>query len=155
QKRLDAGLIIEIDVTRAKLQLSRTRSQLLEQQQQAHNALDSLVLLLGLPVGGQPELTDSITYNYTPVDEAKPLRTGLERRPALAQTRLQQADADVQLALAQTRRKPTADVRFTLSSLRFTLPGGGGIANVLTSLLGLRVSVPMKERALQENIAQA
>jgi outer membrane protein TolC len=155
QKRLDAGLIIEIDVTRAKLQLSRTRSQLLEQQQQAHNALDSLVLLLGLPVGAQPELTDTITYHYTPVDEATAIRTALERRPELAQSRLQQADAEVQLALTQTRRKPKADVRFNLSSLGFTLLGGGGIANVLTSLLGLRVSVPMKERALTENIAQA
>ena len=33
--------------------------------------------------------------------------------------------------------------------------GGGGLANVLTSLLGLRVNVPVKERALQENVAQA
>lgn len=155
QKRLDAGLITEIDVTRAKLQLSSTRGRLLTQQQAYRNALDALVLVLGLPVGAQPELGDTIKYAYTPADEAMAIRTALERRPELGLVRLRQADAEVQLALAQTRKKPRADVRFNLSSLGFTLLGGGGIANVLTSLLGLRVNVPMKERALQENVAQA
>ena len=61
----------------------------------------------------------------------------------------------MQLALAETRKKPQADVHFNFSSLGFALFGGGGIANVLTSLLGLHVSVPMKEKALQENVAQA
>ena len=61
----------------------------------------------------------------------------------------------MQLALAETRKKPQADVHFNFSSLGFALFGGGGIANVLTSLLGLHVSVPMKEKTLQENVAQA
>jgi outer membrane protein TolC len=155
QKRLDAGLITEIDVTRAKLRLSETRSRLLSQQQSFRSALDALVLVLGLPVGAQPELTDTISFTYRPIDEATAIQTALERRPELALLRLRQADSEVQLALAQTRRKPRADMRFNLSSLGFTLFGGGGITNVLTSLLGLRVSVPVKERALQENVAQA
>jgi outer membrane protein TolC len=155
QKRLDAGLITEIDVTRAKLQLSSTREQFLNQQQSYRNALDSLVLVLGLPVGAQPELTDTISYNYMSTDEATAIQTALARRPDLGVIRLRQADGDVQVALAHTRKKPQADMRFNLSSLGFTLFGGGGITNVLTSLLGLRVNVPVKERALQENVAQA
>jgi outer membrane protein len=155
QKRLDAGLIIEIDVTRAKLQLSSTRERLLSQQQAYRNALDALVLILGLPVGAQPQLTDTISYNYAPIDEATAITTALERRPELSQIRLQQTDAEVQVALAQTRKKPRADVRFNLASLGFSLFGGGGITNILTSLLGLNVSVPVKEKPLQEAVAQA
>jgi outer membrane protein TolC len=155
QKKLDAGLIIEIELTRAQLQLSRTRGQLLSQQQQARNAIDSLVLILGLPVGASPELTDTVTYDYKPIDEAAAIQTALEHRPELTQIKLQQADADVQIVQAQTRKKTRADLRFNLASLGFTLLGGGGLTNVLTSLLGLRVSVPVKERPLQENLAQA
>jgi outer membrane protein TolC len=155
QKRLDAGLIIEIDVTRAKLQLSSTRERLLSQQQAYRNAIDSLVLILGLPVGAQPQLSDTISYSYAPIDEAAAIKTALERRPELSQLRLQQADAEVQVALAQTRKKPRADVRFNLASLGFTLFGGGGITNILTSLLGLNVSVPVKEKPLQEAVMQA
>jgi outer membrane protein TolC len=155
QKRLDAGLIIEIDVTRAQLQLSSTRERLLSQQQAHTNAIDTLVLVLGLPVGAQPQLSDTINYNYTPIDEATAIQTALERRPELSQIRLQQADAEVQIALAQTRKKPRADMRFNLASLGFTLFGGGGITNVLTSLLGLNVSVPVKEKPLQEAVMQA
>lgn len=155
QKRLDAGLIIEIDVTRAQLQLSSTRERLLSQQQAYRNALDSLVLILGLPVGAQPQLSDTISYNYAPIDEATAIKTALGRRPELSQIRLQQADAEVQVALAQTRKKPRADLRFNLASLGFTLFGGGGISNILTSLLGLNVSVPVKEKPLQEAVAQA
>lgn len=155
QKRLDAGLITEIDVTRAKLNLSSARVGLLQQQQTAQNAIDSLVLALGLPVGSQPELTDTVTYAYAPIDEAATLRTALEHRPELGVIRLDQASADLQVAMARTRKKPQADVHFNLASLGFTLFGGGGIANVLTSLLGLHVNVPVKERALQENVSQA
>jgi outer membrane protein len=155
KKRLDAGLIIEIDVTRAQLQLSSTQERLLSQQQAYKNAIDTLVLILGLPVGAQPQLTDTISYNYTPIDEATAVQTALERRPELSQIRLQQADAEVQVALAQTRKKPRADVRFNLASLGFTLFGGGGITNILTSLLGLNVSVPVREKPLQEAVMQA
>src|SRR5262249_5641225 len=62
QKRLAAGLITEIDVTRAQLRLSQTRQGLNSQQQSNRNALDALVLVLGLPVGAQPELTDTVQY---------------------------------------------------------------------------------------------
>src|SRR5207247_10509926 len=90
-----------------------------------------------------------------PIEEATAIKTALERRPELEQLRLQQSDADVQLALAQSQKKTRADVRFNLASLGFTLFGGGGITNVLTSLLGLRVSVPMNARPLQEGVLQA
>ena len=155
EKRLAAGLITEIDVTRAKLQLANTREALLRQQQSYQDSLDALVLGLGLPVGSQPELTDPVTYAYAPIDQAETIRTALERRPELGLMRLDQASADMQLAVAQTHKKPQADVKFNFASLGFALFGGGGIANVLTSLLGLHVNVPMKERALQENVSQA
>ncbi len=155
QKRLDAGLITEIDVTRAQLQLSNTREQLIRQQQSHQNAVDTLVMVLGLPVGAQPELTDTVSYNYSPIDEATAIQAALEHRPELALDRLNQANADVQTALAHSHKKPSADVHFNLASIGFSLLGGGGLANVLTSLLGLRVNVPVKERALQENVAQA
>jgi outer membrane protein TolC len=60
QKRLDAGLITEIDVTRAKIQLSSAREALVNQEAAFRDALDSLVLLLGLPVGATPQLTDTV-----------------------------------------------------------------------------------------------
>lgn len=155
QKLLDAGLNTEIEVTRAQLRLSQTRQALNRQQQSYRTALDALVLVLGLPVGAQPELTDTIEYTYTPVSEATAVETALQNRPELGLIKLSQTDAEVQLALAETRKKPQADARFNFSSLGFALFGGGGIAKVLTSLLGLHVSVPVKERGLQENLAQA
>jgi outer membrane protein TolC len=155
QKRLDAGLITEIDVTRAQLRLSQTQQSLNSQQQSYLNALDALVLVLGLPVGAQPELTDTVQYMYTPVEQAAAVQSALQNRPELGLIRLSQEGADVQLALAQSRRKPQADVRFNFTSLGFAIFGGGAIAHVLTSLLGLHLSLPVKERALRENVGQA
>jgi len=155
EKLLAAGLNTEIEVTRAQLQLSRTRQALNSQQQSYRNALDALVLALGLPVGAQPELTDTIEYIYTPTSESTAVETALQNRPELGLIRLNQTNAEVQLALAESHKKPQADVRFNFSSLGFALLGGGGIAKVLTSLFGLHLSVPVKERTLHENLAQA
>ena len=57
---------------------------LLQQQQSYQNSLDTLVLVLGLPVGAQPELTDTVTYAYAPIDEAAAIRMANDSHYGLA-----------------------------------------------------------------------
>jgi outer membrane protein TolC len=155
QKRLDAGLITELDVTRAQLQLSNTQAQLIQRQQAYQDSVDTLVLILGLPVGAQPALTDTVSYAYSPADEASAISAALRDRPELNLDRLSQESADVQLTLAHTQRKPQADLKFNLASIGFGLLSGTGVSHLLTTLLGLHVNVPMKDRTLQSNFDQA
>jgi outer membrane protein TolC len=85
QKRLDAGLITEIDVTRAKIQLSSSQEALVVQEASSRNTLDELVLLLGLPVGATTELTAGVPG--APANEAgsppnPPMPGGAEAPPS-------------------------------------------------------------------------
>jgi outer membrane protein TolC len=198
QKRLDAGLITEIDVTRAKIQLASTRESLLNQEADYRNALDQLVLLLGLPVGATPELTDPVPeiqvaavqpaaqqpatngqrsvrpadrpFNVgqaetTPQPAPEPvapevnleaaLQEALANRPELRLRELQEQDAQIAMRLAKDRKRPRASLTANLSALGLSLLSGGGIGRVLTSVLGLRLSVPVNKTVLRENEATA
>ena len=104
------------------------------------------------PVGAQPELTDPVSYSYMRIDEASAIQDALARRPDLGQIRLRQADADVQIDQAKSRKKTRADARFNFTSSGWRLFGGGGLTNILLSLIGLQVSVPIREKPLRENL---
>jgi outer membrane protein TolC len=163
QKRLDAGLITEIDLTRAKLQLSSTRETLLNQEADYRNALDRLVLLLGLPVGATPELTDPVPEMPVAAASAEPsapttdldaaLREALANRPELKLREMQEEDARIATRVAKDQKRPRADLTTNLSALGLSLLTGSGVGRVLTSVMGLRLSVPVNKTVLRENEA--
>jgi outer membrane protein TolC len=173
QKRLDAGLITEIDVTRAKIQLAGSRESLLNQEAIYREALDRFVLLLGLPVGATPELTEpapeiAVAANAPgPEPQAAPggsdaipdldaaIREALAKRPELRLRQLQMADATIQQDVTRNRKKPRADLTANLGALGLSLLTGGGVGRVLTSVLGLRLSAPVNRVALREDAATA
>ena len=60
RKRAEAGLIAEIDVARADIQLAQTKNQLNLQRQAAKTALDNLMTTIGKGIGQEPELIDNV-----------------------------------------------------------------------------------------------
>lgn len=155
EKRLAAGLITEIDLTRAQQQLSSAQVLLVNRTQSSQNSLDNLVLLLGLPVGSFPDLTDTVPYTPIEVDVDASIREALAHRPELEQYHIQRAQAHIDFAVAKDQRKPKADLVANLTNVGFGFLGGGGIGRVLTSILGLRLSVPVSKRSIEETEAQS
>src|SRR5205823_1593756 len=109
KKRLDAGLITEIDLTRAQLNLANVKTALVNQTGAQHDALDALVLLLGLPVGSFPELTESVPYAPADVDLNAAIREALANRPELQLLRTQRAQAQIDMSVAKDQKRPRAD----------------------------------------------
>jgi len=155
KKRLDAGLITEIDLTRAQQQLSSAQVTLVNRTQSAQNALDDLVLVLGLPVGTFPELTDEVPYAPVEVDVNSAIREALAHRPELEQYRVQRSQAQIDLAVSKDHKRPKMDLVANLTNAGLGILGSGGLGHALSSLFGLRVSVPVSKKTLQENQATA
>jgi outer membrane protein TolC len=89
------------------------------------------------------------------VDENASIREALAHRSELEQFRIQRAQAQIDLAVSKDQKRPRTDLVANLSNVGFGFLGGGGVAHILTSLLGLRVSVPVSKKTLTENQAQA
>ncbi|MCE5198786.1 MAG: TolC family protein [Armatimonadota bacterium] len=60
RKRADAGLVAEIEVSRAEIRVAQTKNELNRQKQNARGALDRLMVAIGTGVGQTPELTDGV-----------------------------------------------------------------------------------------------
>jgi outer membrane protein TolC len=123
--------------------------------QSNQNALDDLVLALGLPVGSFPELTDPVPYAPVQVDVTAAIREALAHRSELEQFRIQRAQAQIDLAVTKDQKRPKADIVANITRLGLAFLGRGNLGNLLASALGLRVSVPVSKRTLEENLASA
>ncbi len=148
QLRLEAGLIAEIDVTRAQFRLARAQTDQVLQRQSEQDALDELLFLLGYEVGGKPKLVTTITYSLAPVDMDTAVSQALQRRPEVRLADLTIENRDAALRINRSSSLPTLDL---VAAIQRT-------SNELTQRsrsIGLEASVPVASRALTEAVRQA
>jgi outer membrane protein TolC len=155
KKRLEAGLSIEVDLTSAQIRLSRDEESLANQVESYRSALDDLILLLGLPVGALPRLTEPVPYNPQDVNLEASIAEALANRPEMEQLRIQKVLADIDLRVAMDQKRPRADILANLGFLGLSILTGGSFTKVLSSVLGVRVDVPVSKKALREGQLQS
>ena len=146
--RLDAGQIPEIDLRNAQLRLSREETGAVYQRQAFRDAMDSFLLLLGLEVGGAPELTTPIPEQTQTLDLDPLIAQALELRPDLRLADLALEDREAALRVARSNRLPTLDLVGSWSEVRNETAERDWT-------LGLDFSLPIGSRFLTEAVRQA
>jgi outer membrane protein TolC len=130
------------DVTRAQFDFARAQRSVYRAQQAYGDSIDRLLGVLGLEIGGQPELVTKPIYDPQPIDSAVAVTTALANRAELPLFDLGLDDDRATVRIASDARRPRIDAVTSLS--RFS--NGGGTE----WLIGLRSSLPIRSRRLEE-----
>ena len=142
----------EIDVDQARLSWDRSKQQLISRQQGYRDAMDRLLLDMGLLPGATPELTTAVVYSAQEYDEAALVETALVNSTDLARLELSREDAVADLQIARSEHRPDvlATVRVTNpgETVSETSPGTGWFG-------GVRAELPLLDRRRQEGVAGA
>lgn len=135
------------DVTRAQFRVARAQQSLYRAEQAYGDATDQLLRLLGLEIGGEPALTTEPVYTPEPIDASAAVGTALKQRAELSLLDLCLDDDRAVVRIARDARRPRIDAVASLS--RFT---NGGTTEWL---IGLRSSLPIRSRRLEEYAVKA
>ncbi len=146
--RLEAGLIPEIELRRAQLSLSSEEALAVLQAQQLRDTMDSLLLLLGLEVGGMPQLVTPVPYDPQSLDAAALTAQALESRPDLLLADIAIEDAEAALRISRSERLPALDLFGGWFEQR------NGIEERSWNV-GLDLSIPIGSRSLTEAVNRA
>jgi outer membrane protein TolC len=142
----------ELDVDQARLDWERAKQDLISRQQAYRDAVDSLLLVMGLAPGATPELTTVVPYTPQEYDEAALVETALENSTTLGRLSLSREDAQAARRIARSEWRPDL-----IASVGLTNPGEtiGGVRYDSGWFSGVRLEVPMFDRQRQENVASA
>lgn len=153
RKRAEAGLVPEIDVSRAEIRVAQTKDQLNLRRQSSRAALDRLMLAIGAGVGERPELTDAIPKPSSELPAlADAVEMALRNRLELAVFDARLADQARALAIAKDTLRARLDAVASLSSHRAgrTLISGSFFDDS-TSAAGIEYRFPIDRRVDLEN----
>jgi outer membrane protein len=148
QLRLDAGLIPEIDLTNAQLRLANARNAAVLQQQALADAMDNLLLILGLQVGAMPRLVTAVSYQAKALDLEAELGQAIKQRPEIRQAELSIEDRQAALLISRSNALPGLNV----------FGGWGQLSDGAPEKnwnLGLSVSLPIASNSLNEAVKRA
>ena len=165
QRRFDLGDIGEFDLSRAKTELSATRSEAIGLQRQRTNAEHALAVLLGRPAArftaSTSALPDSVALPAIPAGLPSTL---LERRPDIAAAQRAMEAANARIGVARAAMFPALNINAL----------GGGVGGTMAEVfnwssrswvLGALLSLPIvdggrnkanvvrSEAALEESVA--
>ncbi|MDO8588193.1 MAG: TolC family protein [Armatimonadota bacterium] len=152
RKRADAGLVAEIEVSRAELRVARTRDELNLQNQAARGAMDRLMLAIGAGVGHGPELTDAISdAGVEAPGLGDAVKTALSNRGELGISDEQLSEKARELAMAKDRLRPGLDVVAGYNSAGdFGGLTAGSIFGESDARMGLDLVFPLDKRVTKE-----
>lgn len=151
EARFEAQLVVRLDLLQVQLQLASAHQAQISAQQAAQDAMDQLLALCGLQVGGAPPLVTAVPYKPVSVDPEAVVKEALERRPELQLDRLAIEDR-------------TAAVRINRSQSLPTLNAFGNFQEVHQDaiddssrgwMFGLNLSAPIGSRNLVEQVRRA
>jgi len=148
QLRLEAGLIPEIDLRRAQLRLSREDTAAVSQRQRLRDAMDSLLLLLGLQVGTMPELVTAVPYEPEALDVDALVAQAFELQPDIRLSDIDLEDREAALRITRSQRLPALDLFGGWSRQQYGL-------EERSWNIGLDLSIPIGSRSLTERARQA
>ncbi len=144
--------VAEIDVDQARLSWDRSKQQLISRQQAYRDAMDRLLLDMGLLPGATPDLTTPVVYSAQDHDETALVETALVNSTELARLELSRQDAVADLRIARSERHPdvlaTVGVTNPGETASETSPGTGWFG-------GVRAELPLLDRRRQERVTGA
>jgi outer membrane protein TolC len=146
--RLKEGLIIQIDLMRAQLRLAQAQSSEVQARQAQQDAIDRLLLLLGVQVEGSPKLVTEVGYEPAPQDVRAAVEYALENRPELRVSDLTIQDREAALRIARSQRLPALNLFGGLEASEFNF-------SQQAWSVGLQATVPIGARALRETYNQS
>lgn len=153
RKREAAGLMTGMEVSRADINVARTKNALNLQRATAQGALDSLMISIGTGIGQNPELIDQIpeTLPEMPtLDVAQ--ATALANRTEIRAYDDRIAEQMRDLAIRKDEFRPALDAvtRFSSSndSSGFI---SGSMFDQGSSLVGVELTLPLDQRVIREN----
>jgi len=148
RKRADAGLVAEIEVSRADLRVASVKDALNLQNQASRAAADQLMLAIGAGVGHDSELTDGVPSGHadapTLVDAMK---TALVNRYELGISDEQLSEKARELAIAGDKLRPELNAVAGFSSSSDGLEAGLGQGD---TSVGLEMVFPIDKRIDKE-----
>jgi cobalt-zinc-cadmium efflux system outer membrane protein len=153
RKREEAGLMTGLQVTRADINVARTKDDLNLARQSSRGQLDRLMLAVGTGIGETPELTDPLpdTVPELPtIEEA--IKTAVVKRTELKALDVRIANQERDLAMRKDAFRPAlnAVARFDSTNPDTGLISGS-IFDMGSTVLGVELSLPLDKRALQAN----
>lgn len=157
RRRAEAGLVPEIDVSRAEIRVAQTKDTLNLQKQSAKGAVDRLMVAIGYGVGRSIELVDQMPNGDVQVPSlGDAVKTALDNRAELAVYDTSLDDQKRKIALATDSLRPKLDVVGGFNSTR----GEEGIfsrslINLGAFELGLEYTLPTDKRIERENLDTA
>lgn len=154
RKREKEGSAAGIDVTRSDIQVSQTKNSLNSQQRNARNAIDRLMIAIGVGIGEVPELVDSVPQ----VDEAAiptladAVKTALANRAELTINDERLAEQQRQIARVKDDLRPQLDLVAGFNGSRNSQGFlSRSILNEGLLTTGLEYSIPLDRRIIQED----
>jgi outer membrane protein TolC len=144
--------VAEIDVDQARLSWERAKQQLISSQQNYRDAMDRLLLAMGVLPGATPKLTTAIPYAPEQYDEAALSEAAVLNSTQLAQLELSRQNALAALRVARSQARPDVTASFAVTDPGDTL-GEGRISNGWFT--GVTVDFPLLDRSLKEDAARA
>ncbi|MBN1458463.1 MAG: TolC family protein [Armatimonadetes bacterium] len=146
--RLEAGLIPEFDLTSAQLRLAREQTAAVTQRQGYRDSMDSFLVLLGLDVGGAPELVTTVPYEPETLALEDLVQQALALRPDLRLADLLIEDREAALRIDRSQRLPSLDL------IAGWTREENGVEESSWSV-GLDLSVPIASRSLSEAVRRS
>ena len=144
--------VAEIDVDQARLSWDRSKQQLISRQQASRDAMDRLLLDMGIIPAASPELTTAIVYSAQEYDEAALVQTALANSTEVGRLELSRQDAVADLRIARSEDRP--DV---IASVGVTNPGETESETSLGTgwFGGVRAELPLFDRRRKEGVTGA
>ncbi|MCC6484437.1 MAG: TolC family protein [Armatimonadetes bacterium] len=143
RRKLEEGLVAEIEVSQAEIQLAQSEDELVSRKRAYQDALDALLLGMGLKVGQKPDLIDTVPQERVKLNPAELVEEALQKRRDLSVVDIGVKRQRLDLDLASNGLQPQLNAvgGFTKAGLGF---GGSDSYTSATSwTAGLEYTMPL------------
>lgn len=120
--KLEEGLVAQMDVSQAELQLARQQTTLIRMQQSAAAQLDALKIMLNLPLATPVTLLDPPEQPPESMDPDLAVREALDNRLELVELANSIRSAEMSVSAAANQRLPDLDLTIQAESVHRYVP---------------------------------
>jgi len=142
RRKLEEGLVAEIELSQAQIQLAQSEDQLVSRKRAYQDALDQLLLTMGLNVGQKPELTDLVPQERMKLDQEVLVNEALNNRKELSVLEFGVKRQKLELNVSVDDQRPGVDVVGAYTKAGLGL-GGSDYSSSSHWSAGLEYSLPI------------
>ncbi len=155
RRKLEEGLVAQIEVSQAEIQLAQSEDSLIAQKRAYRDALDSLLLQMGLKVGQTTELTDTAPEERGALDSTALAEEAEKNRKDLRVLDISIERQQLALDVSKDQLRPTLNAVGDYTKAGIGVGGGSQFSSEGYWSAGLEYSLPVGNTPLKENRAMA